>query len=112
MIATPGCQKGAKKEGPMQRGLFHFCIVIEAPGAVILCDPWLSGEVFNHGWRLAPPLLPDDGELARVRHLFISHEQPDHLHPHRLKPLQRRNLPDAERLVSAYGACLDMAAQG
>jgi hypothetical protein len=60
----------------MQRGLFHFCIVIEAPGAVILCDPWLSGEVFNQGWQLAPPPLPVDGELARVTHLFISHEHP------------------------------------
>ena len=62
------------------RFVSHSCIVIEAPGAVILCDPWLSGEVFNHGWQLAPPPLPlDDGELAAVTHLFISHEHPDHM---------------------------------
>lgn len=49
-------------------------------GIGILCDPWLSGRVFNNGWAQSPESVLSPADLDRVTHLFISHEHPDHLH--------------------------------
>lgn len=49
-------------------------------GIGILCDPWLSGRVFNNGWAQSPESVLSPRDLDGVTHLFISHEHPDHLH--------------------------------
>src|SRR5438067_7915692 len=49
-------------------------------GTAILCDPWLSGRVFNNGWAQMPEPVLVPADLAGVTHLFISHEHPDHFH--------------------------------
>ena len=45
----------------------------------LLIDPWLQGEAFNESWSLYPQPTIRDEELARVTHIWISHEHPDHL---------------------------------
>lgn len=67
----------------------HSSIIIsdDDRGFSILCDPWLTGRVFNNGWALSPePALPAE-TLDRVTHLFISHEHPDHFNFPTLKGL-------------------------
>lgn len=57
----------------------HASVVAEVGDVVLLMDPWLVGDAFNESWSLWPaPALPDE-TLARVTHLWVSHEHPDHL---------------------------------
>jgi len=58
----------------------HSTVAIAGQGFHVLCDPWLSGRVFNEGWGLSPEPVFDRGLLDQVDHLWISHEHPDHLH--------------------------------
>lgn len=58
----------------------HSSIIIWTEHHGILCDPWLSGRVFNNAWALAPTPVLDPVSLDRITHLWISHEHPDHLH--------------------------------
>ena len=29
----------------------HACYVVDTGSIRILCDPWLSGDIFDRGWR-------------------------------------------------------------
>jgi len=42
-------------------------------------DPWLHGDVFNESWTLHPDPVFSEDDMARVTHIWISHEHPDHL---------------------------------
>jgi UDP-MurNAc hydroxylase len=60
------------------RFVSHASFSVENQGTVLLCDPWLFGKAFNHGWSLLSP-------AARVKwdevdYVWISHQHPDHLH--------------------------------
>lgn len=57
----------------------HACILLQTGPVQLLMDPWLDGEVFNHSWALHPQPVLSEEDLARVTHLWISHEHPDHL---------------------------------
>ncbi len=70
----------------------HASVVIDCGDVVLLTDPWLVGNAFNDAWTpWPPPVLPDD-LLARVTHVWVSHEHPDHLSIGTLKaiPAERR----------------------
>ena len=57
----------------------HASAICEIGDVSLLSDPWLRGDAFNESWALYPhPLLPEE-DLARVTHVWISHEHPDHL---------------------------------
>jgi hypothetical protein len=60
--------------------LGHSSLIIRTEATGILCDPWLSGRVFNNSWGLSPPPQFAPGDLRGVDYLWISHEHPDHLH--------------------------------
>jgi len=77
----------------------HSTATIAGQGFHVLCDPWLSGRVFNNGWGLSPEPVFDRAELDRIDHLWISHEHPDHLHFPTLK-----DFPDAfkQRVIVLY----------
>jgi L-ascorbate metabolism protein UlaG (beta-lactamase superfamily) len=49
-------------------------------------DPWLKGEAFNESWTLYPQPIVRDEDVARVTHVWISHEHPDHLSIPTIKP--------------------------
>ena len=58
----------------------HSSLVIWLGSSSILCDPWLSGRVFNSGWGLSPEPVFDHANLKDINYLWISHEHADHLH--------------------------------
>jgi hypothetical protein len=68
----------------------HACIALEGERETLLMDPWLFGDVFNDAWTLhAPPDL-DAMDFSRVRHIWISHDHPDHLHFPSLRSIRER----------------------
>lgn len=68
----------------------HACLAIEGEREDLLTDPWLFGKVFNDSWTLRPPPDLDALDFGRVRHIWISHEHPDHLHAPSLQFIRRR----------------------
>jgi hypothetical protein len=65
---------------PVVRLHNHACISIDNGRDILLVDPWFSGEVFDRCWTLRAATDTTELDLARVRHVWISHEHPDHLH--------------------------------
>ena len=57
----------------------HAGLLVEAGGVGILTDPWLTGDAFNDSWTPHPAPVLRPADLARVTHIWISHEHPDHL---------------------------------
>ncbi len=58
----------------------HACVVFEANGVRLACDPWLTGSAFLDGWDLLVPTAEKIVDL-KLTHLWISHEHPDHFSP-------------------------------
>ena len=40
---------------PLIRFINHACFIIDTGPIKILCDPWLTGSVFQDGWDLLVP---------------------------------------------------------
>ena len=57
----------------------HASALLGENGVGLLMDPWLKGEAFNESWTLYPAPLLSSEDWARVTHIWISHEHPDHL---------------------------------
>ena len=57
----------------------HASVLVEAGGIAILTDPWLTGDAFNDSWTPHPQPVLRPADLARVTHVWVSHEHPDHL---------------------------------
>lgn len=76
---------------PLVEFVNHACVIIDTGSARILCDPWLSGSVFENGWDL---LIESGRTIADLdfTHIWFSHEHPDHFSPNEL-----RRLPDERR---------------
>jgi len=73
----------------------HASFVVESGTVNLICDPWLDGTAFNHGWRLISPTIFRYEDFARVTHIWFSHEHPDHFSPSNLKRIPeqfRRNV--------------------
>ena len=75
---------------PELRFLNHACIRVEHGSEALLCDPWFSGRVFNQSWGLLEETEVDALDLRDVRHIWISHEHPDHLHFPTLRAIRER----------------------
>jgi UDP-MurNAc hydroxylase len=63
----------------------HASFVVESGSVHLICDPWLDGTAFNHGWRLISPTVFRYEECARLTHIWFSHEHPDHFSPSNLQ---------------------------
>jgi len=57
----------------------HASVICDVADVSLWTDPWLRGEAFNESWTLYPQPVLRDEDLARVTHIWISHEHPDHL---------------------------------
>lgn len=57
----------------------HASVIAEVGDVGIWSDPWLQGDAFNESWALYPHPVIREPDLARVTHIWISHEHPDHL---------------------------------
>lgn len=70
----------------------HASFVFRDGEASLICDPWLSGPVFNNGWELLSSSKFQYREFAGITHIWFSHEHPDHFYPPNL-----RNIPEEYR---------------
>jgi len=57
----------------------HASVLLKTGPVALLMDPWLQGDVFNESWTLHPDPVLSEEDMARVTHIWISHEHPDHL---------------------------------
>jgi UDP-MurNAc hydroxylase len=57
----------------------HASVICEVGDVGLWSDPWLKGEAFNESWALYPQPMLRDEDIARVTHVWFSHEHPDHL---------------------------------
>src|SRR5690349_17707075 len=57
----------------------HASVICELGDVRLWSDPWLQGDAFNESWTLYPRPSLRDEDVARVTHIWISHEHPDHL---------------------------------
>jgi len=68
--------------GPVKlQFLNHASVKIMTDTIAIVSDPWLSGSIFNNGWKLmstSDELFP---VAADTDFIWISHEHPDHFSP-------------------------------
>lgn len=69
--------------------LGHAAILVEAGGARILMDPWLTDPTYHGTWWHFPPLELGVRDLARIDYLYVSHEHPDHFDPPTLAQLDK-----------------------
>lgn len=72
----------------------HASFVVESGTVTLICDPWLDGTAFNHGWRLISPTVFRYEDFARVTHIWFSHEHPDHFSPSNLKRIPEQFRPN------------------
>jgi hypothetical protein len=79
-----------EKKTPQVRFYSHACIAIEGERDTLLTDPWFFGDVFHDSWTLLAPLDIDTIDFNRVRHIWISHAHPDHLHFPSLRLIRER----------------------
>lgn len=70
----------------------HASLLLDHGDVSLLCDPWWVGDAFNEGWAAWPTPSVAPEQLARVTHLWVSHEHPDHLSITTL-----RSIPPARR---------------
>lgn len=70
----------------------HASVICDVGDVSLWSDPWLKGDAFNESWALYPRPSLREEDLARVTHMWISHEHPDHLSIPTIKtlPAERR----------------------
>jgi len=67
----------------------HASILIEINRTeLLLCDPWYEGGIFNDSWTLLKKPELDKIDFSRLKHIWISHEHPDHLNFPTLKKIR------------------------
>lgn len=65
------------------------CVVVEAQGVRVLCDPWLTDGAFYGSWFHYPTLKCTPEDFQDVDYIYISHVHPDHLDPGTLRRLPK-----------------------
>lgn len=68
----------------------HATLVLSRAGErpILLTDPWLTGSCYWRSWWIEN--YPSPGEIERLRstrHVYLTHEHPDHLHVPSLRML-------------------------
>ncbi len=86
------------------RWINHASYLVAHDDVAVVCDPWLSGDAFDHGWSLLSEsrFTPDD--FADVTHIWFSHEHPDHFSPPNLKQIPQ---DIRSKITVIYQASLD-----
>lgn len=70
--------------------LNHASFYFENEQEIIIVDPWFSGKVFNDSWSLLEEVDESKLDIGKIKHIFISHEHPDHLHWETLKKIAKK----------------------
>ncbi|MEO8362355.1 MAG: MBL fold metallo-hydrolase [Vicinamibacteria bacterium] len=69
---------------PKLRWVNHAGYFLTSGRSRLLCDPWVDGLAFHHGWSLLAPCAPNV-DLADATHIWFSHEHPDRFSPQTLR---------------------------
>ena len=65
------------------------CVLVEACGVRVLCDPWIVDGCYGGAWYHNPPLKVTPEDFHDVEYVYISHCHPDHLDVKTLERLSR-----------------------
>lgn len=65
----------------------HASFIVEHGPIRLICDPWLGGTAFDHGWKHIVPTRFTHADFASITHIWMSHEHPDHFAPRDLKAI-------------------------
>jgi len=77
------------------RFISHASISIEInESELLLCDPWYEGGIFNDSWTLINKPNLDNIDFTKLKHIWVSHEHPDHFHPPTLKKIREKTNND------------------
>ena len=77
--------------GPVRiQFLNHASVKIVTDTVAVVSDPWLSGSIFNQGWKLIAPSEELFPIAADTDFVWISHEHPDHFSPAFFRRLDAR----------------------
>ena len=60
--------------------LNHASFYFEDENEIIVIDPWFFGKIFDNSWSLLQETSDKDITISKIKHIFITHEHPDHLH--------------------------------
>ena len=61
------------------QSLYNAGLLIDADGARLLCDPWLTDGAYQGAWAIWPrPLTHPVLDIGKVNAIYISHVHPDH----------------------------------
>jgi len=83
---------------PKIRFISHSSILVEkSESESLLCDPWYIVGIFNDSWTLIGKPNLDKINFKKIKHIWISHEHPDHLNFPTLKKI--RELTEGEVTV-------------
>ena len=73
------------------RFINHAFIILEYNNFSFATDPWALGPAFSNGWWLKKKTKEDWLEkINNCDFIYISHNHPDHLHPHTLKKISKK----------------------
>jgi len=77
----------APSSAPNFTWINHAAFLLEAGGVRLVCDPWLTGSVFNRAWRHTSPTRFSYADFENVTHIWFSHQHPDHFFPPDLRKI-------------------------
>jgi hypothetical protein len=63
----------------------HSSVVFRDGPVHLLCDPWLTGAIFDDGWGLLSEPVFGADDFSSITHIWYSHEHPDHFSPKTLE---------------------------
>jgi UDP-MurNAc hydroxylase len=81
------CKKGPAMAAPEIEFVNHASFIFDCGSVRMICDPWLGGPAFNHGWRLLSPTSLRRDRFESITHLWWSHQHPDHFSPHDVRSI-------------------------
>lgn len=64
------------------------CVIIEGAGKRVLCDPWLTDDIYYGSWAHYPPFTEWD-RIGHLDYIYVSHIHPDHFSPETMKRLPK-----------------------
>ena len=82
----------------------HASFIVENNDVRLICDPWIEGSAFDHGWKHVVPTKFRYQDFEDITHIWLSHEHPDHFSP---KNLQAIPSSIRARITVLYHAAVD-----
>jgi UDP-MurNAc hydroxylase len=82
----------------------HASFLLEVGDLRLVCDPWLTGSVFNRACRHTSPTTFSYPDFTNVTHIWFSHQHPDHFFPPDLRKIDPN---DRKKITVMYHRTID-----